>query len=293
MKKIISYILILVLLGTGASWADWSGSTWAPGGGAVAGGDNPTDRNNYKFMGQMQAVLTQCVAMFGWLNVGNGNTEVNQCNNGIAAPTTDNDADYSAHATWDTARGIQGSGYYLDFDGTHMLTIADDDDFSFDGTTDTSFSIGFWIRPSAFNQQIIGKYATNKQEWKLGTGATETMVVQAYDVTAEAATNLATAASSVVVDTWLFVVWVRDIDMGGCADEGCDLLYFNGVYVVAGTDAGAYVNMDDDTSEINIGGIASTASYTGDLGVVFITKEALAPSQVSALYNIGRSHYGL
>jgi hypothetical protein len=255
--------------------------------------NQPTDQAQYRMMGQLQAVMTRCVAMFGWTNAGSGNTEINQCGNGIADTANNESAVYSTDTDWDSEPSTKGSGYYLTFDGTDdVITIADDDDFSFgDGTNDEDFSVGFVtkVTQTSDNFYIVSKkYGTSNYEWFVQQFLNVGYRMFIRDASAAASAS-AWANITLNAGEWYFIVFTYDGDTG----NGSALkVYVNGVYNATGSDNASYVAMENSTDDVKFGWAASAYSE-GGLGIVFITKETLTASQVASMWNIVRSYYGL
>ena len=180
--------------------------------------------------------------------------------------------------------------YHFHPTGDHHLAGIDSNNYSFgNGTVDTPFSCGAWIRPNAIATNVImGKYdsAGNLEEWRFFVDSAGKLSLELHDASAST-TEIAVSDSALTVGQWVFAVASYD---GGETDPVVNL-YVNGAAVNAGatTETGSYVAMENTAAPLTIGcsGVTATpvAEFHGRIALPFITGKALSAAEVQTLYS--------
>ena len=179
------------------------------------------------------------------------------------------------------------------------LYAADAAAYSFgNGTVDTPFSGGLWIRPNiTASKALLSKYrttATAVREWRFGTDSSSKLFVELYDESADT-TEIATANTALTVGQWVFVCFTYD---GGETAPVINI-YINAVLDNDGSsvESGAYVSMEDTSAEFMIGAHDVHSSpanvFSGRVAMPFITGKALSAAEVLSLYNLMLPMVGL
>lgn len=193
---------------------------------------------------------------------------------------------------------------YLNDSATANMAAADDADYSHgDGTVDTAFSVGIWVKPNealGTIRSLVAKYGTTAtlREWRLQFDATGQLLFELYDESAdttEIGTGVA-ATAAVTPFAWNFCVATYD------GDETSPVvhLYINGTdSLVSGatTETGAYIAMEDTTAVLMVGcddAAGSAANvFQGRYALPFVTGKELTQANVTALYQLGRGLLGV
>lgn len=179
--------------------------------------------------------------------------------------------------------------YHFHPTGDHHLAGIDSTSYSFgNGTVDTPFSVGAWIRPNAVaSNVIVGKYdsAGGAEEWRFFIDASAKLSLELHDASASA-TETAASTAALTVGQWVFVVASYD---GGETAPVVNL-YVNGVLGNDGstTESGAYVAMENTASPLTVGcgGVTATPTteFHGRIALPFVTGKALTAAEVTTLY---------
>lgn len=188
--------------------------------------------------------------------------------------------------------------YHFHPTGDHHLAGIDHASYSFgDGTVDSPFSAGAWIRPNAIaTNVIIGKYdsAGNLEEWRFFINSAGKLSLELHDASASA-TEIAVSDAALTVGQWVFAVATYD---GGETSPVVNL-YVNGSAVNDGstTEAGSYVAMENTAAPLTIGcsGVTATpvAEFHGRIALPFVTGKALSAAEVASLYRTTVSMVGV
>jgi hypothetical protein len=179
--------------------------------------------------------------------------------------------------------------YHFHPTGDHHLAGIDHANYSFgNGTVDTPFSVGAWIRPNAIVTNVImGKYdsAGGVEEWRFFIDSSGLLSLELHDASASA-TEIAVSAAALTVGQWVFVVGTYD----GTETAPVVNLYVNASAVNDGstTESGTYVAMENTAAPLTIGcsGVTATpvAEFHGRIALPFITGKALSAAEVQTLH---------
>lgn len=192
--------------------------------------------------------------------------------------------------------------YYFDSSKDNHLKISDSVNFTHgNGSTDTPFSMGMWIMPTAglsAVQSLMAKYGNtaNQEEYDLRFDASGNLVLELHDMSASAS-ETGTGANDVIVPfVWNFIVATYD----GAQAAPEVHLYRNGLdTLAAGTtvESGTYTAMENSSADVLVAARDATGApgqvFEGFLAMPFITGKELTQTDVSALYTIGREMLGL
>ena len=208
-------------------------------------------------------------------------------------------------ADWDTKPGLSGIIPIVDFNGTDEE--ADTPDVTFfsrgDGSNDSAFTIGLWIRPDISNalQGLLAKAASGgggATEWHLQLTSGGLLEMRFRDSSASASPSIVSATSH-AVSTFQFVTMTYDGTGGGSAMTGAEL-YLDGVIEGSPTrnEVGGYVAMENGTQVVTLAqrvqgdSLFNGKMAGGPLGPFFAQK-ALTADEVEALYQLGRAALNL
>jgi hypothetical protein len=188
--------------------------------------------------------------------------------------------------------------YHFHPTGDHHLAGIDSNSYSFgNGTVDTPFSVGAWIRPNAIVTNVImGKYdsAGNLEEWRFFIDSAGKLSLELHDASASA-TEIAASTSALTIGQWINVVATYD---GGETDPVVNL-YVNGVLANDGTttESGTYTAMENTAAPLTVGcsGVTATpvAEFHGRIALPFLTGKALSAAEVAQLYALTQSMVGI
>lgn len=313
MKKYILFLILITLLfalnvqafpPTGSS-TTINGMT----GGVVTGDSNfvgcvgnTNPAPNYKSMADLLNVFddagASCSLLLGFLNVGAGNTEINQCN------TTAGNATYCnavagacpVDSLWTSAdQETVGQSYVLDFDGVNdMIAIPDNTAFTLDG----NFTIGFMLSLDAVATEqtfIFSKAGQGVAEYTIRVPNSSTKIeLWVRDISADAFA-LVTLSYNLTPNQLYFVVFTHDEAVGSGATWSTGTkIYIDTVEdtgLIRTTEAG-FVDMEDLGGNFNIG-----ANYSGSVPTAmkmakpFILKgTALSQAQINRANLIMRAN---
>jgi hypothetical protein len=177
--------------------------------------------------------------------------------------------------------------YSTNFDGVDdYVDCGDSDVFSFgNGTTDSAFSLSFWVRFASVgsgNTGIMGKDSNaTDREYQVWMSATAFRFRLFDDSTGGTMTKTLSALPSAT--TWYHVVCTYD----GSSTVGGMKIYLNGA-VPSQTDAtfGTYTAMENTGSPFTIAHVASKY-LTGHIDEVSLFDIELSSAQVTAIYDGG------
>jgi len=186
--------------------------------------------------------------------------------------------------------------YHFHPTGDHHLAGIDSANYTFgNGTVDTPFSVGAWIRPNAIaSNTIMAKYSATVREWRFWIDGDGKLDLELYDESADT-TEIATSTSTLTQGQWQFVVASYD----GTETAPVVNLYVNGTLANDGTTAetGAYVAMEDTATPLTVGcsGVTATPAneFHGRMALPFITGKALSAAEVTTLYGITAPMVGI
>lgn len=204
---------------------------------------------------------------------------------------TTNDSYLAHHLTVDGAvvsfaNGLAGGGAL--FDGINdQIWAADNNDLSFNGTTDAPFSMSFWVYKNNTNDGGVFAKLDNttagNAEWTTYTGSMRPQLAIYDNTTANNKTFSLTPAMT--TGTWNHVVFAFD----GSSTVG----YLNGNLGTIGVvTTGTYVAMHNTTIPVRLGvAISANVTYrtwlSGRLDEVRIYNVALNQREVTSLYRAG------
>jgi hypothetical protein len=179
--------------------------------------------------------------------------------------------------------------YHFHPTGDHHLAGIDHANYSFgDGTVDSPFSVGAWIRPNAIaSNTIIAKYSATVREWRFWLDASGKLDLELYDESADT-TEIAASTAALALGQWVFVVASYD---GGETSPVVGL-YVNGTLANDGTtvEAGAYIAMENTATPLTVGCSGVTATpvneFHGRIALPFVTGKALSAVEVTTLYQV-------
>jgi hypothetical protein len=177
--------------------------------------------------------------------------------------------------------------YHFNPVGNQHLAGVDHANYTFgNGTVDTPFSVGAWIRPAAIaSNTIISKYSATVREWRFWIDASGKLNLELYDESADG-TEIAASTAALTVGQWQWVVATYD---GGETAPVVNL-YVDAVLANDGTttEAGAYVAMEDTATPLLVGCSGVTATpvneFHGRIALPFVTGKALTQAEVTTLY---------
>jgi len=188
--------------------------------------------------------------------------------------------------------------YHFHPTGDHHLAGIDHANFSFgNGTVDTPFSVGAWIRPNAIVTNVImGKYdsAGNLEEWRFFIDSAGLLSLELHDASASA-TEIAVSDAAMTIGQWVFVVATYD----GGETAPVVTLYVDRTAVNDGstTESGTYTAMENTAAPLTVGcsGVTATpvAEFHGRIALPFVTGKALTAAEVSTLYSYTAPMVGL
>lgn len=186
--------------------------------------------------------------------------------------------------------------YVFHATGNNHLAGDDRARFTFgNGTVDSAFSVGAWIRPTDNNTMaILAKYNATAEEWKFGLDGDKKLFLELHDASASA-TEVGTSTSALTSFQWQFVVATYD----GTETAPVVNLYVNASLANDGTTAetGAYVAMEDTATPLLIGASGLTAApaeeFHGRMAMPFICGKELSASEVTTLYSYMAPMVGL
>lgn len=183
------------------------------------------------------------------------------------------------------------------------LNGADHASLSFgNGTVDTPFSVGCWIRPDSLATAVslIGKYdagAGVAREYVFGFNTSGRLTLELYDESADA-TEIATqpAGNDMVVNRWYHAVATYD----GNEVSPVIKLYLNAAKVSTADDSaetGAYVAMENLATPITIGCDGLTGvprqEFTGRMAMPFVAGKELTIGEIAKIHRISRALLGI
>ncbi len=188
--------------------------------------------------------------------------------------------------------------YHFHPTGDHHLAGIDHNNYSFgDGSVDSPFSVGAWIRPTAIaTNVVIAKYdsAGNLEEWRLFIDSNGKLSLELHDASASA-TEIAVSTSALTVGQWVFAVASYD---GGETSPVVNL-YVNGVLANDGStvETGTYTAMENTAAPLTVGcsGVTATpvAEFHGRIAMPFVTGKALSTAEVETLFRYTNSMMGV
>jgi hypothetical protein len=188
--------------------------------------------------------------------------------------------------------------YHFHPTGDHHLAGIDDAAYTFgDGSEDSAFSVGAWIRPNAIaSNTIIAKYSATVREWRFWIDAAGKLDLELFDESVVPdAFEIAVSDDALVLGQMQFVVATYD---GGQAAPVVNL-YVDGVAVNAGAtvETEAYVAMEDTATPLTIGCSGVTATpvneFHGRIALPFITGKELSDAEVLQLYTLTKPLVGV
>jgi len=186
--------------------------------------------------------------------------------------------------------------YHFHPTGDHHFAGIDHANFTFgNGTVDTPFSVGAWIRPNAIvSNTIVAKYSATVREWRFWIDADGKLDLELYDESADT-TEIAASTAALTAGQWQWVVATYD---GGETAPVVNL-YVNASLANDGTTAetGLYVAMEDTATPLTVGCSGVTATpvneFHGRIALPFITGKALSAAEVTTLYGYMAPMVGL
>lgn len=188
--------------------------------------------------------------------------------------------------------------YHFNPTGDHHLAGTDHNNYSFgDGSVDSPFSVGAWIRPNAIATNVIAaKYdsAGNLEEWRFFIDSNGKLSLELHDASASA-TEIAVSDSALTVGQWVFVVASYD---GGETAPVVNL-YVNGTLSNDGatTESGSYVAMENTAAPLTVGCCGVTAlpvaEFHGRIAMPFLAGKALSAAEVTQLYGYTATMMGI
>lgn len=188
--------------------------------------------------------------------------------------------------------------YHFHPTGDHHLAGIDHNNYSFgDGSVDSAFSVGAWIRPNAIaTNVIIAKYdsAGNLEEWRFFIDSNGKLSLELHDASASA-TEIAVSDSALTIGQWVHVVAAYD---GGETAPVVNL-YVNAALVNDGstTETGSYTAMENTAAPLTVGcsGVTAlpVAEFHGRIALPFVTGKQLTAAEVLTLYKTTAQMVGI
>lgn len=174
---------------------------------------------------------------------------------------------------------LQGAGNALDFDGVdEYVSIPDNDVFSFgNGTTDSPFSVEFWMSTDLNFGTFVSKRVGTDAEWDIYMGGNQ-VVVLLRDASTSGTISASTFGLS--IGQWHHVAVVYD----GSGNHTGIQIYTDGILNVFNTFAsGSYTAMENGTSQVEIGISNNTQSpLNGQMDEVRIWNTARTGAEIQA-----------
>lgn len=184
--------------------------------------------------------------------------------------------------------------YHFHPTGDHHLAGVDHGNYSFgDGTVDSAFSVGAWVRPNAIvTNVILGKYdsAGNLEEWRFFVDSAGLLSLELHDASASAS-EVAVSSAALTAGQWVFAVATYD---GTETAPDVRLYLSSATGAVAAVNDGttvetnAYVAMENTAAPLTVGcsGVTATpvAEFHGRLALPFVTGKQLTAAEVTTLY---------
>ena len=181
--------------------------------------------------------------------------------------------------------------------GTHTVTIADHDDFTFDDSAGEGMSIVAWVFVESGNSQqtIVSKYHRNisAREWLLSITSNEYIKLDLWDETNDDFVRKSIWNS--ISDGWHHIAVIYDGRGGSDADEGIVFYIDNQIWeegFVDGSTGSGYTNMRNTQASVTIG--ADKAAIGNDelqnfwqnkLDNIALFNAELTPSEISDMFS--------
>ena len=194
----------------------------------------------------------------------------------------------------------QGNVPVLTFNGTDIDASTPDSDFwsRGDGNNDFAFSVGMWTNfDFPTSSELMSKWTAGAPEWTIQTHDQGSIALFMIDPSTEAFAG-GIAGSAVTQDGWHFFVITYDGRGGLNAGSGIRI-YKDGSILPRFVDGNSgYVAMENLGGSVHLGSRGGTAGFlngkvAGDIIGPFFTQKKLILSEVTALYEIGRTALGL
>tara|TARA_Y100001963_G_C6773081_1_gene445919 strand:- start:540 stop:2552 length:2013 start_codon:yes stop_codon:yes gene_type:complete len=184
------------------------------------------------------------------------------------------------------------TGSSINFDGTDNFAIIEDHaDFTFgDGSSDSAFSVSAWINmDDATDFTILNKGVYNTDgEWNFRVNSSDKLIVALYDESVNSTHESLVSNSAITAyeGSWIHVAATYD-GTGGTSANGGLALYLNGSALASSVaDAGTYVAMENQASNVFIGRM-DTNYANGKITDVAIWDAELSATDISEIYNSG------
>jgi len=176
--------------------------------------------------------------------------------------------------------------YAVDLDGVDdYITIPDSADLSFgNGSSDSAFSMSFWVKPNAFPFYVASKTnSTSDREFLLLMNSTTVMEYYLYDVDNNNRIY-AQSTGAYATDRWYHIVVTYD---GSSNSSGLEIYVDGTLTTTAQGSNGTYVAMHDTAASIDLGAITWLRYDAGRFKEAAIFDYELTSGNVTTLYGGG------
>jgi len=176
--------------------------------------------------------------------------------------------------------------YAVDLDGVDdYITIPDSADLSFgNGSSDSAFSMSFWVKPNAFPFYVASKAnSTSDREFLLLMNSTTVMEYYLYDVDNNNRIY-AQSTGAYATDRWYHIVVTYD---GSSNSSGLEIYVDGTLTTTAQGSNGTYVAMHDTAASIDLGAITWARYDAGRFKEAAIFNYELTSGNVTTLYGGG------
>ena len=205
--------------------------------------------------------------------------------------------------TWDatvlarlSALGPFG-GMAQTFNGTSEFgTTPDTANLSFNGTTDTAFSIVVLanVTNTAATRALVMKWTTAQTEWNLQITGSDLLALVMGDVSA--GVNASRSSDAVITqDSWRLFGVTYDGTGGATAANGITLYQDGAVIASTATNNASYVAMENGSAlgEIGSNTGGTSAFFPGSMALAAVCQKALSAADHAAIYHLCRQFFGV
>jgi len=187
------------------------------------------------------------------------------------------------------------SNYSMSFDGTNdYIDCGDSNDFSFgNGTTDSPFSVSFWLNASTFatNLGIISKdYDGSNREWTIGQFSSSNKIRFLLKNNGGGNQQSIDSTNTLSTGQWYHIVCTYDGSGGNNAADGLTIYIDGTAETPTNITKQTYTAMANTIAPLTFGAYQTGASQLGISGKiddVSIFSVELSSSEVSTIWNNG------
>jgi hypothetical protein len=227
--------------------------------------------------------------------ISSGMTEQNLVNNNVSTLNGESSGMTSGNLVLsDLTRNLPYENYSLDFDGTEYIDCGDSDDFSFgNGTTDSPFSVSFWVNLDAIPPAagfFAKDYDASNREWTVGTFSGPGKI--RFLIKSLGGGSQQSIDSTTILSTgqWYHITCTYDGSGGNNAADGLTI-YINGIAETpTNITKNTYVAMANTTAPLTTGMYqlgGTPLGINGKFSNTSIFNVELTPTEVLKLYANG------